>query len=77
MDFSVYLDQRGQGRSGRVPIESCTIEQMADDAAALCRALGIEHPAVLGHSFGGFVALHLALRRPSRVLYIGEDLGGR
>jgi proline iminopeptidase len=60
----VYLDQRGQGRSARVPVESCTIEQMADDAAALCRTLGIERPAVLGHSFGGFVALHLALRHP-------------
>jgi proline iminopeptidase len=60
----VYLDQHGQGRSARVPVESCTIEQMADDAAAFCRALGIERPAVLGHSFGGFVALHLALRHP-------------
>jgi proline iminopeptidase len=28
----VYLDQRGQGRSGRVPVESCTTEQMADAA---------------------------------------------
>lgn len=60
----VYLDQRGQGRSGRVPVESYSIEQMADDAAAFCRTLGIERPAVLGHSFGGFVALHLALRHP-------------
>jgi proline iminopeptidase len=60
----VYLDQRGQGRSGRVPVESCTVEQMADDAATFCRTLGIERPAVLGHSFGGFVALNLALRHP-------------
>jgi proline iminopeptidase len=60
----VYLDQRGQGRSGRAPLESCTTEQMADDAAAFCRTLGIERPVVLGHSFGGFVALHLALRHP-------------
>ena len=60
----VFLDQRGQGRSGRAPVESCTTEQMADDAAALCHTLGIKRPAVLGHSFGGFVALHLALRHP-------------
>lgn len=63
----VYLDQRGQGRSDRVPVESCTIEQMADDAAAFCSTLGIKRPAVLGHSFGGFVALHLALRHPDVV----------
>jgi proline iminopeptidase len=60
----VYLDLRGQGRSGRPPVESCTLERMADDVAAFCRALGLERPAVLGHSAGGFVALHLALRHP-------------
>jgi proline iminopeptidase len=60
----VYLDQRGQGRSGRPAVETCTIEQMADDAVALCQALGIARPYILGHSFGGFVALTLALRHP-------------
>src|SRR4051812_2004823 len=32
----IYVDLRGQGRSGRPPIETSTIEQMADDVAALC-----------------------------------------
>lgn len=63
----VYLDQRGQGRSDRVPVETCTIEQIADDTAAFCRALGIESPTVFGHSFGGFVALQLAIRHPEVV----------
>lgn len=58
----VYLDQRGQGRSGRPPLATCTLEQMADDVAAFCRALGIDRPVVLGHSFGGFVASHVAVR---------------
>jgi proline iminopeptidase len=60
----IYLDQRGQGRSGRPPLQTCSPMQMADDAATLCRVLGIERPIVLGHSFGGFVALHLASRHP-------------
>jgi proline iminopeptidase len=60
----VYVDLRGQGRSGRPPLVSCTLEQMADDVAALCRRLGIDRPVVLGHSAGGFVALHLAVRHP-------------
>jgi proline iminopeptidase len=60
----VYLDLRGQGRSGRPPLETCTVEQMADDTAACCRVLGLERPVVLGHSFGGTVALTLALRHP-------------
>ena len=65
----VYLDLRGQGRSGRPPLETCTVEQMADDTVACCRVLGLERPVVLGHSFGGTVALTLALRHP--------DLAGR
>lgn len=60
----VYVDLRGQGRSGRPPIETCTLEQTADDVAGLCGRLGIERPVVLGHSAGGFVALHLAVRHP-------------
>lgn len=60
----VFVDLRGQGRSGRVPVESCTLEQMADDVAALCVELGLTRPVVLGHSAGGFVALHLVVRHP-------------
>jgi proline iminopeptidase len=60
----VFVDLRSQGRSARAPVESCTLEQMADDVAALCHHLGVEHPIVLGHSSGGFVAMHLALRHP-------------
>jgi proline iminopeptidase len=63
----IYLDLRGQGRSDRPPLETCTVEQMADDTAAFCRVLGLEHPVVLGHSFGGTVALSLALRHPDLV----------
>jgi proline iminopeptidase len=60
----VFVDLRGQGRSGRPPVETCTLEQMADDVAELCALLGIGEPVVFGHSAGGFVALHLALRHP-------------
>lgn len=63
----IFVDLRGQGRSGRPPVETCTLEQMADDVAALCARLGIAAPAVFGHSAGGFVALHLALRHPAAV----------
>ncbi|HEY3596871.1 MAG TPA: alpha/beta hydrolase [Paraburkholderia sp.] len=63
----IYVDLRGQGRSGRPPLASCTLEQMADDLAALCELLEIEHPFVFGHSAGGFVAMHMALRHPRLV----------
>ena len=63
----IYLDQRGQGRSGRPAIETCSPGQMADDAATICRALGIAQPVVVGHSYGGFVALYMAIRHPQVV----------
>jgi proline iminopeptidase len=60
----VFVDLRGQGRSGRPPVDSCTLERMADDVAGLCDRLGIAEPVVFGHSSGGFVALQLAVRHP-------------
>jgi proline iminopeptidase len=63
----VFLDLRGQGRSSRVPVETCTLEQMAEDVEAVCAQLGLGKVAVLGHSAGGFVALELATRHPTRL----------
>jgi len=63
----VYLDPRGTGESAAVPVETCTLERMADDVAELCGVLGLESAIVFGHSAGGFVALHTALRHPGRV----------
>ncbi len=39
----------------------------AGDQIALLDALGVEHAAVLGHDWGGFTALLLAIRHPDRV----------
>lgn len=60
----VFVDLRGHGRSAKTAAEECTLEQMADDVVSLCRGLGLERPILLGHSAGGFVALHAALRAP-------------
>jgi pimeloyl-ACP methyl ester carboxylesterase len=51
---------------GRTPIEPGVVSN-AGDIAALLDELGIEHAAVVGASFGGRVALELALRAPGRV----------
>ncbi len=63
----VYVDLRGQGRSAHAALETCTLEQMADDVMALCDHLGIAAPVLLGHSAGGFVALLAALGHPGMV----------
>ena len=59
----IYLDQRGQGRSGGAP-ETLTLAQWGDDVKAFCDALGIEKPIVYGGSFGGFVAQAYATQHP-------------
>ncbi len=60
----LYLDLRGQGRSARHGKEYYQVGIMADDVAAFCAEVGIEKPIVLGHSFGGYVALTMAMRSP-------------
>ena len=53
--YVVALDHRGHGRGTRGD-EPFTLEACADDAAALCDALGIERCVVVGYSMGGTVA---------------------
>lgn len=56
----LHYDQRGLGRTEK-PHESYTMRQYADDAAALITSLGWSSCAVVGSSFGGMVAQHLAI----------------
>jgi pimeloyl-ACP methyl ester carboxylesterase len=60
----VFLDQRGQGRSDHGNPDEWSLDRWADDVAMFCQALGIVKPILLGHSFGGFVALATAARHP-------------
>lgn len=73
----VFYDHRCNGRSGGVPITSMTWENLTADADALRESLGFDKWAVLGHSFGGKVALEYALRYPDRLSHlILLDAGG-
>jgi proline iminopeptidase len=61
----VYVDQRGHGRSDqRDDPSGWNLDTWADDVARLSDALGLEHPVILGTSFGGFVAIRYAARHP-------------
>lgn len=65
--FDVLLfDLRGHGRSGR-PAAGYTPAAMAGDLAALLDHAGIEQVHLVGHSFGGLVALAFTLAQPQRV----------
>jgi pimeloyl-ACP methyl ester carboxylesterase len=76
----IVLDPRGMGGSTDVAGDRLTVEKMADDAAALLRALHIKHVDVLGWSLGGFVAQELAIRHPAlvrRLVLASSSPGGR
>ena len=73
----VFYDHRCNGRSIGAPVTSMTWENLTADADALREVLGFERWAVLGHSFGGFVALEYALRYPARLSHLVLlDTGG-
>jgi pimeloyl-ACP methyl ester carboxylesterase len=64
----ISYDRRGCGRSERPePYESTSVDEHADDAAALLDALDAAPATVIGRSYGGTVAADLALRHPDRV----------
>jgi N-formylmaleamate deformylase len=67
-DYDVILpDARGHGKSARIAGIGFSNAAMAADAAALIQALGLDRPAVMGHSMGAYNALLLAATYPEQV----------
>lgn len=66
----IYLDLRGQGRSERVDPATLSLAVFAADVSGLAAVLGLERYAVLGHSFGTFVALTHALESGEATHYV-------
>jgi pimeloyl-ACP methyl ester carboxylesterase len=62
----IALDLRGHGRGMR-SVEPFTLEDCADDAAALLSLLGVRQVIAVGYSMGGPVAMLLARRHPGAV----------
>ncbi len=60
----LLVDQRSHGRSDRAPEDTWTLARHARDVGELARALGLARYAVLGHSYGAFVALQHAAAFP-------------
>ena len=63
----IFYDHRCNGRSEGAEVSTMTFENLTADADALRQELGFDQWAVLGHSFGGNVALEYALRYPQNL----------
>ena len=68
-DYKVILyDQRGTGlSSGPVDSASITIDNFIEDIEGIRRAFDIERMNLLGHSWGGILAMHYGISHPDRL----------
>lgn len=62
----VYLDQRGCGRSEHSPLQDYSLSRLINDIEELRMFLGIEKWFLLGHSFGGILAVNYASYYPKQ-----------
>lgn len=75
---AIALDHRDISDSDEVT-EAYTIADLADDAAAAMKALGVGRTHVIGISLGGFVTLQFALRHPElvdKLVLVSTSAGG-
>ena len=62
----LLVDERGTGRSEPSAPETWGLAHHAADVEAMAGGLGLERYAVLGHSYGAFIALQHAVDFPGR-----------
>jgi proline iminopeptidase len=64
----IFYDQRGCGRStGVVNADTIQVKKFVEDIEAVRKSLGNRKIIVLGHSWGGFLAMQYAISHPGSV----------
>jgi proline iminopeptidase len=67
----IYYDQRGRGKSaGNVQPDEVSLQSEIDDLERLREYFQLEYVAVLGHSWGGLLAMEYAICHPQRVSHL-------
>ena len=67
----IYYDQRGRGKSAlNVRPEDVSLASEIEDLEGIRAYFGLETIAILGHSWGGLLAMEYALRHPQRVSHL-------
>lgn len=67
----VLYDQRGNGRSSPIrQDQSCTLRDQIEDLEALRDHLGTDRVDLLGHSWGGYLAMAYAARYPQHIQHL-------
>jgi proline iminopeptidase len=64
----IFYDQRGSGEStGEISPETINIETFVQDLESLRKALHLDKISILGHSWGGFLAMSYAISHPEMI----------
>ena len=65
----VFYDQRGSGKSTSTLIDfkHINVDQFVQDLDSLRKALQLKKIIILGHSWGGLLAMHYAINHPQHV----------
>jgi proline iminopeptidase len=66
----IFYDHRCNGRSTGPDVATMNWDNLTADAETLRKKLGIETWGMIGHSFGGMVALEYALRYPKSLSHL-------
>ncbi len=67
-NFVIFYDQRSCGRStGEFSNETINLTTFVQDLEQLRKAFHYDKISILGHSWGGFLALNYAIRHPEQV----------
>lgn len=67
-NLAIFYDQSGCGRSsGEINKDKITIKVAVEDIEAIRRSFGFEKISLLGHSWGGFIAMNYAIVHPEHV----------
>lgn len=66
--FVIFYDQRGCGQStGEISPETMTLKMFIDDLESIRKEFKLDKISILGHSWGGFLAMEYAISHPERV----------
>jgi pimeloyl-ACP methyl ester carboxylesterase len=74
----ITMDLQGHGRTADIPDRPLTLEQSAEDVVGLLRHLGISKADFFGESYGGVMAIMIAIRDPrlvGRIATYGATFG--
>ncbi|MCI0382315.1 MAG: proline iminopeptidase-family hydrolase [Chlamydiae bacterium] len=66
--FVIFYDQRGCGQSiGEINARTINIETFVDDLEVIRKTFNFDKVSILGHSWGGFLAMEYAIAYPDQV----------